>query len=295
MHRVDPVQRSRPDFGDDNGERVRKTRPIRSSRSGARQRAASSSATSGAPKKTARPKLTAATPAAAPAAKRKAAAKPRATAGVKLAAGTERESAAPIAAAAIEAVEIRPSGTVVSRRPAVRRPPILHVPHHPVVPLKPPAWMLEECHVAPARAGDQSEVLQLLSGLPSPPSRAEFHAAVDHPDHDSANRLVARLAGRIVGHVEILPRDLLVGSAAVRGAVIDRVAVLPECRGAGHGQRLRIACGSWGRWSPSRARGSRRPSTSLAGACSAATPRRPGDRPTSSRDCSRVRSGTARR
>jgi GNAT superfamily N-acetyltransferase len=238
MHRVDPVQRSRPDFGDDNGERVRKTRPIRSSRSGARQRAASSSATSGAPKKTARPKLTAATPAAAPAAKRKAAAKPRATAGVKLAAGTERESAAPIAAAAIEAVEIRPSGTVVSRRPAVRRPPILHVPHHPVVPLKPPAWMLEECHVAPARAGDQSEVLQLLSGLPSPPSRAEFHAAVDHPDHDSANRLVARLAGRIVGHVEILPRDLLVGSAAVRGAVIDRVAVLPECRGAGHGQRL---------------------------------------------------------
>lgn len=237
MHRVDPVQRSRPDFGDDDGERMRKTRPIRSSRSGARQRAASS-ATSRAPKKTARHKLRAATPAAAPAAKRKPAAKPRATAGVKLAAGTDRDSDAPITAAAIETVEIRPSGTVVSRRPAVRRPPILHVPHHPVMPLKPPAWMLEECHVAPARAGDQSEVLQLLSGLPSPPSRAEFHAAVDHPDHDSANRLVARLAGRIVGHVEILPRDLLVGSAAVRGAVIDRVAVLPECRGAGHGQRL---------------------------------------------------------
>ena len=92
--------------------------------------------------------------------------------------------------------------------------------------------------MSPARAGDQSEILQLLSGLPSPPSRAEFHAAVDHPEHDSANRLVARLAGRIVGHVEIVPRDLLIGSVAVRGAVIDRVAVLPECRGAGHGQRL---------------------------------------------------------
>ena len=50
--------------------------------------------------------------------------------------------------------------------------------------------------------------------------------------------LVARLAGRIVGHVEIVPRDLVVGSAVVRGAVLDRVAVLPECRGAGHGQRL---------------------------------------------------------
>ena len=49
---------------------------------------------------------------------------------------------------------------------------------------------------------------------------------------------MARLAGRIVGHVEIVPRDLLVGPAVVRGAVLDRIAVLPECRGAGHGQRL---------------------------------------------------------
>jgi hypothetical protein len=52
-------------------------RPIRSSRSGARQRA-SSSTTARAPKKTPRHKLGAATPAAAPAAKRKSAAKPRA-------------------------------------------------------------------------------------------------------------------------------------------------------------------------------------------------------------------------
>jgi GNAT superfamily N-acetyltransferase len=139
---------------------------------------------------------------------------------------------------AVQTVDIRPSGTVVSRRPLVKRPAILHVPHEPVVPHRPPAWMLEECHVAPARAGDQAEIIQLLSGLPSPPSRAEFHAAVDHPDHDSANRLVARLAGRIVGHAEIVPRAVRIGDATVQGAVLDRVAVLPECRGAGHGQRL---------------------------------------------------------
>jgi GNAT superfamily N-acetyltransferase len=141
---------------------------------------------------------------------------------------------------AVESVDIRPSGTVISRRPlrGGRRPAILHLPLHPVIPSAPPAWMLEECHVAPARAGDQSEILQLLAALPAPPSRAEFHASVDHPEHDSANRLVARLAGRIVGHAEIVPRDLAVGSATIRGAVIDRVAVLPECRGAGHGQRL---------------------------------------------------------
>jgi len=197
------------------------------------------------PKKSGRLTISRAATQVAPAAKRKPASKSRVTA-VKLAEGTDRECASPpdeaavtpLGEATVETVDIRPSGTVVSRRRSTRRAPILHVPHHPVVSLKPPAWMLEECHVAPARAGDQSEILQLLSGLPSPPSRAEFHAAVDHPDHDSANRLVARLAGRIVGHVEILPRDLLVGAAAVRGAVIDRVAVLPECRGAGHGQRL---------------------------------------------------------
>ncbi len=139
----------------------------------------------------------------------------------------------------VETVEIRPSATIVNRRPLpAKRPPVLHVPHQPVVPFAPPAWMLAECHVSPARAGEQSEILQLLSGLPTPPSRAEFHAAVDHPEHDSANRLVARLGGRIVGHAEIVPRSIVLGQVAVPGAVVDRVAVLPECRGAGHGQRL---------------------------------------------------------
>jgi len=138
----------------------------------------------------------------------------------------------------VEEVDIRPSGRVISRRAEVRRAPIHHVPHQPVVPFTPPAWMLEECQVSPARAGEQSEILQLLAGLPMPPSRSEFHAAVDHPEHDSSNRLVARLGGRIVGHAEIVPRKLFLGGVPVRGAVIDRVAVLPECRGAGHGQRL---------------------------------------------------------
>lgn len=138
----------------------------------------------------------------------------------------------------VHAVEIRPAGTVVSRRPLKKRVAVRHLPQHPVLPLTPPSWMLEECHVAPARAGDQNEIQQLLSGLPAAPSKAEFHAAVDHPDHDAANRLVARLAGRIVGHVEVMPRAVLIGGISVPAAVIDRVAVLPECRGAGHGQRL---------------------------------------------------------
>jgi len=144
----------------------------------------------------------------------------------------------PAAVKTVHTIEIRPAGTVVSRRPLAKRAAIRHLPEHPILPLKPPSWMLEECHVAPARAGDQSEILQLLSGLPTAPSKAEFHAAVDHPDHDSANRLVARLAGRIVGHVEVMPRSVLVDGVPMQAAAIDRVAVLPECRGAGHGQRL---------------------------------------------------------
>ena len=211
--------------------------PVRSSRSSARKQVVASPPAA-AKKKGGLKVRSAAASVARPAKVTKAA---KSKPAVKLAVGTER-AVEPLrsepTAAVVESVEIRPSGTVISRRPAVKRPAVLHVPQHPILPLKPPAWMLEECHVAPARAGDQSEILQLLSGLPAPPSRAEFHASVDHPEHDSANRLVARLAGRIVGHVEVVPRELLVGSATVRGAVIDRVAVLPECRGAGHGQRL---------------------------------------------------------
>lgn len=139
---------------------------------------------------------------------------------------------------AVSTVEIRPSGTVFSRRRDTKREAVHHLPEHPPVDLTPPAWMQEECRVTPARAGDQTEILQLLSNLPAPPSRAEFHAAVDHPDHDSANRLVARLAGRIVGHIEISPRTIMVGETPVKAALLDRVAILPECRGAGHGPRL---------------------------------------------------------
>jgi GNAT superfamily N-acetyltransferase len=163
----------------------------------------------------------------------------RSTASADTRPSTKRpESAASAGGHVVETVEIRPSSRVIRRRSQGRRAPVHHVPHHPVEPFTPPAWMLEECQISPARAGEQSEILQLLAGLPAPPTRAEFHAAVDHPEHDSANRLVARLGGRIVGHAEIVPRSLVVGSATLPGAVVDRVAVLPECRGAGHGQRL---------------------------------------------------------
>jgi GNAT superfamily N-acetyltransferase len=159
----------------------------------------------------------------------------KSAAGVTKSAGSKKS-----ARDAVHTVEIRPAGTAVGTRPLkkAKREAVVHVPHQLATPWKPPAWMLERCHVAPARAGDQSEILQLLSGLPQPPSRSEFHAAVDHPDHDSANRLVARLSGRIVGHVEVMPRTALLGEMAVPAAVIDRLAVLPECRGAGHGQQL---------------------------------------------------------
>jgi len=145
---------------------------------------------------------------------------------------------APAADDSIASIVIRPSSTLYRARAAKRRRAVWHLPEHPVAPAAPPAWMLAECEVAAARAGEQAEILQLLTGLPHPPSKAEFHAIIDHPEHDAGNRLVARLAGRIVGHVEVQPRTVLVGGTPLRGAVVDRVAVLPECRGAGHGQRL---------------------------------------------------------
>ena len=39
-------------------------------------------------------------------------------------------------------------------------------------------------------------------------------------------------------HIEISPRTIMIGATPVKAAALDRVAILPECRGAGHGQRL---------------------------------------------------------
>jgi GNAT superfamily N-acetyltransferase len=138
----------------------------------------------------------------------------------------------------VEEVEVRPSGTVYRRRSLAPRPAVWHKPHVQAGPSRPPEWMLAEPEISPARAGEQAEILQLLSGLSCPPTRGEFQAAVDHPDHDSANRLVARLGGRIVGHAEVVPRHVFIAGVPVPSAAIDRLAILPECRGAGHGQRL---------------------------------------------------------
>ena len=174
MHRVDRFPRRRPASGTRSGVSsvglsvgTGVVRPRRSSRPAARERAGAATARQA---KKSRLKIRAASQTEARPAARKAAAKPAAA--VKIAEGTDREPQAAAAdqrskrpVAVVETVEIRPSGTVVSRRPIAKRPAIHHVPHHPVLPLKPPAWMLEECHVAPARAGDQSEILQLLAGL----------------------------------------------------------------------------------------------------------------------------------
>ncbi|MCK4685616.1 MAG: hypothetical protein KAT44_11700, partial [Pirellulales bacterium] len=72
------------------------------------------------------------------------------------------------AASAVHTVEVRPAGTIVEHQPPVKpkREAVFHVPHQLATVSKPPAWMLEQCHVSPARAGDQSEIIQLLSGLP---------------------------------------------------------------------------------------------------------------------------------
>ena len=138
----------------------------------------------------------------------------------------------------VEEVQVRPAGTIYRRRSLKPRPAVWHKPHMEVAPSRPPEWMLAAPEISPARAGEQAEILQLLSGLVAAPTRIEFQASVDHPEHDSANRLVARLGGRIVGHAEVIPRQVFVAGVPVPAAALDRLAILPECRGAGHGQRL---------------------------------------------------------
>lgn len=217
-----------------------------------RTAAAVATATSATPaksrgRKTAAPSRPSKTKASATAASSKASRRTTAAAaGARKAADTQAVAASPkkavrrkvVSKKLIEEVQVRPSGAVYRRRTTKSRPAVWHKPHTVVKPSRPPEWMLAEAEISPARAGEQAELLQLLSGLVAAPSRIEFQAAVDHPDHDSSNRLVARLGGRIVGHAEVVPRNVFIAGVPVPAAALERLAILPECRGAGHGQRL---------------------------------------------------------
>ncbi len=83
------------------------------------------------------------------------------------------------------------------------------------------------------RAGDHSDIYQLLLAVFHGPSREEFHAAQDDPAYEPANRLLIKRSGRCVAHVQLVPRTMLFGSLKLPADQLAWLVTLPEFRSQG--------------------------------------------------------------
>ena len=97
---------------------------------------------------------------------------------------------------------------------------------------------LQDVDVQPARAGDHVLIYQLLQHIFHAPSMAEFQASQDAPLYEPSDRLVARLNGRLFGHVHVVNRTMNFDSVRVPVADVRHLGVLPELRGRGLGSEL---------------------------------------------------------
>ncbi len=91
------------------------------------------------------------------------------------------------------------------------------------------------------RAGDHSDVYQLLLAVCHAPTRDEFHAAQEDPVYEPSNRLLIKRGGRIVSHVQLIPRTLLVGEQRLPAEQLAWLATLPEFRSQGCAGELLVA------------------------------------------------------
>jgi predicted acetyltransferase len=83
------------------------------------------------------------------------------------------------------------------------------------------------------RAGDHSDVYQLLLAVCHAPSRDEFQAAQEEPAYEPSNRLLIKRGGRIISHAQLIPRTMLFGNERLPIEQLTWLATLPEFRSRG--------------------------------------------------------------
>ncbi|MBN2474181.1 MAG: GNAT family N-acetyltransferase [Pirellulales bacterium] len=95
--------------------------------------------------------------------------------------------------------------------------------------------------LVPAGGGDHPAIFFFLTGVFQGPTRNEFRASLEDPFYEPHDRLLIKLGNRIAGHVHVTHRVMQFGPVQIPAAGIGHLAVLPECRGAGHGSHLLAA------------------------------------------------------
>ena len=92
------------------------------------------------------------------------------------------------------------------------------------------SWRVEQ-----ATSGDHLMIHPLLVQVLHQPSLAEFHATLDRPDYEAAERLLIRHphAQRLLGHLQTQLQTLRFGQATIPSLNCSDLAVLPELGSAG--------------------------------------------------------------
>jgi predicted N-acetyltransferase YhbS len=99
--------------------------------------------------------------------------------------------------------------------------------------LRPPAFQ-----VVRAGPGDHPAIHCFLVSVFQRPSTVEFHAQLEDPRYEPADRLLIKQGPQIVGHLRLLPRELRFGDQYLPVSIVTDVATLPQFRGCGSGIAL---------------------------------------------------------
>ncbi|HZN34984.1 MAG TPA: GNAT family N-acetyltransferase [Pirellulaceae bacterium] len=87
--------------------------------------------------------------------------------------------------------------------------------------------------LTPARTGDHGLIHRLLVSVFHGPSAGEFHAQLDEPGYEPADRLVVKDGEQIAAHLRLARQTIRVGEAALPAARFMDLATAPEYRSRG--------------------------------------------------------------
>ncbi len=95
--------------------------------------------------------------------------------------------------------------------------------------------------VVEGRSGDHHAIVRLLVSLFHQPSPAEFQAQIEHPLYEPNDRLLIKRGVQVVGHAQLIKREIHFGPLRLAIASVDDLCLLPEYRGQGCGTQLLAA------------------------------------------------------
>lgn len=87
--------------------------------------------------------------------------------------------------------------------------------------------------LAPAKTGDHASIHRLLVSVFHGPSAGEFHAQLDEPGYEPADRLVVKDGEEIAAHLRLARQTIQVGELALPAARFMDLATAQEYRGRG--------------------------------------------------------------